>query len=87
VEGYRLGPPPISLCYRFGWQTEIKPITFFSEQKHFFPKKNIFFQIKPFFSEKKHFFPKKQHFFPKKNIFSETTTFFSEKKHFFPAPS
>jgi len=43
----------------FGWQTEIKPITFVSEKKHFFRKKT-FFSEKNIFSEKKHFFPKKQ---------------------------
>ncbi len=68
MEGYRLGPPPISLCYRFGWQPKSDNIffrkkTIFSEKKHFFPKKQHFFP------KKKHFFPKKQHFFPKKNIF------------------
>jgi len=42
----------------FGWQTEIKPITFVSEKKHFFRKKT-FFSEKNIFSEKKHFFPEK----------------------------
>ena len=81
VEGYRLGPPPISLCYRFGWQTEIKPITFLSEKKHFFPKKNIFVPKKHIFFRKKTFFPIKNIFFRKNNIF------FRKKNIFFRRPS
>ena len=69
---------PITLLFRFGWQTETEPITIFYFFYFFSPR------TEPFSPRTEIFFPTNRDFSPRTEIFSPRTEIFSPRTEIFP---
>ena len=75
---------PITLSFRFGWQTETEPITIFYFFYFFPPTNRAFFPTnRDFFPHEPRFFPTNRDFFPTNRDFFLTNRDFSPRTDFF----